>query len=202
MSEGSGFFEEKSKVQEALRKITGRLRGLGIPYCVVGGLALFQRGYHRFTEDVDLLVTKEGLRRIHAELEGLGYLPPVAGSRHLRDTELGVKIEFLTTGGFPGDGKPKPVAFPEPAAVSFDAGGVRYLNLDKLVELKLASGMTNPGRMKDLADVIELIKVLHLPGDFAEKLDPYVHAKFAELWRSAHWDESDGPSTASEALSS
>ena len=48
------------------------------------------------------------------------------------------------SGGFPGDGKPKPVAFPDPAGASVDIGGIRYLSLEKLVELKLASGMTNP----------------------------------------------------------
>jgi hypothetical protein len=185
MSEGSGFFEGKSKVQETLRRITERLISLGIPYSVVGGLALFQHGHRRFTEDVDLLVTKEGLKRIHAELEGLGYVPPFAGSKHLRDTTSGVKVEFLTTGEFPGDGKPKPVAFPDPILASLDVDGVRYLNLDKLIELKLASGMTNAGRLKDLSDVVELIKILNLPRDYADKLDPYVRAKFQELWQSA-----------------
>jgi hypothetical protein len=51
--------------------------------------------------------------------------------------------------------------------------------------LKLASGMTNPGRIKDLGDVIELIKILDIPHDFAKKLNPYVGAKFDELWQSA-----------------
>src|SRR4051795_1000170 len=70
LSEGSRHFEEKSAVFEALRKITGRLKGLGIPYAVVGGMALFKHGLRRFTEDVDILVTKEGLRKIHEQLEG------------------------------------------------------------------------------------------------------------------------------------
>jgi hypothetical protein len=53
------------------------------------------------------------------------------------------------------------------------------------VELKLASGMTNAGRLKDLADVMELIKVLNLPADFSEQLHPYVRPKFQELWSEA-----------------
>jgi hypothetical protein len=48
--------------------------------------------------------------------------------------------------------------------------------------LKLASGMTNAGRIKDLGDVQELIKSLRLPRGFAERLNPYVRAKFVELW--------------------
>ena len=40
--------------------------------------------------------------------------------------------------------------------------GIKYLSLEKLMELKLASGLTNPNRLKDLADVQELIRVLRL----------------------------------------
>ena len=185
LSEGSRHFEEKSAVFDALRKITNRLNELGIPYAVVDSLALFQHGLRRFTEDVDILVTKDDLRRIHNELEGLGYLLPYANSKHLRDTELGVRIEFLTTGEYPGDGKAKPVSFPDPATVRFDSGGVYYANLPTLVELKLASGMTNVGRMKDLSDVLELIKILNLPASFADQLNSYVRTKYLELWNQA-----------------
>jgi hypothetical protein len=179
--EGSGHFEEKSAVFEALRKITRRLDAIGVGYAVVGGLALFQHGLRRFTEDVDILVTKEDLKVIHEKLEGLGYLPPYSRSKHLRDTELGVKIEFLTTGDYPGDGTEKPVSFPDPRAVSFESDGVNYITLPTLIELKLASGMTHAGRMKDLSDVLELTKILGLPASFAEQLNPFVREKYLEL---------------------
>jgi hypothetical protein len=182
LSEGSRHFEEKSAVFDALRKIAKRLEELEIPYAIAGGMALFQHGLRRFTEDVDILVTRDGLKKAHAKLEGLGYLPPHKRSRHLRDTDLGVRIEFLTTGEYPGDGKVKPVAFPDPSSVSIDRDGVRYLNLPTLIELKLASGMTNPGRLKDLSDVLELIKILNLPANYSEQLNPYVREKFSELW--------------------
>lgn len=185
MTEGSRHFEENSAVFKALHNITRRLKALGIPYAVVGGMALFQHGLRRFTEDVDILVTKEDLKTIHEKLEGLGYLPPFTNSKHLRDTEQGVKIEFLTTGDYPGDGKKKPVVFPDPRAVSFESDGISYLSLPKLVELKLASGMTNAGRLKDLSDVLELIKVLDLPLDFANQVDPFVRDKYKELWKQA-----------------
>lgn len=182
MDEGSLFFEGKGRVHQALRKIVKRLEGLGIPYAVVGGMALVHHGYRRFTDDVDILINREDLQRLHREVEGLGYLPPFAGSKQLRDTELSVKIEFLTTGEFPGDGKPKPVAFPEPAAVSEEDDGIRYIQLAALMTLKLASGMTNSGRLKDLADVQELIKLKKLPRDFSNDLPEYVRPKFLEIW--------------------
>ncbi len=77
---------------------------------------LFKHGLRRFTEDVDILVTRESLKQIHEALDGLGYLQVYRHGKHLRDTELGVKIEFLTTGDYPGDGKKKPVAFSRPGA--------------------------------------------------------------------------------------
>jgi hypothetical protein len=186
LSEGSRHFEERSAVQDTLRRITQRLNEVGIAYAVSGAMALFHHGVRRFTEDIDLLVTPEGLKSIHEKLVGLGYLPTVQSGKNLRDTATGVRIDFIVTGDFPGDGKPKAVAFPDPAAQAIDVDGVRYLNLQTLIELKLASGMTNPARLRDLSDVLELIRVLSLPVEFADThLNPYVREKFRELHAAA-----------------
>jgi len=184
LQEGSMHFEEKSAVHLTLRKIAQRLAELKIPYAVAGGMALFFHGFRRFTEGVDILVTPEGLQQIRRDLEGLGYVPVFSGSRSLRDADSGVRIEFLVTGEFPGDGKPKPVAFPDPSEVSIEKDNVRWLSLASLVELKLASGITSPGRLRDLADVQELIRILGLPADLGQQLQPFVREKYAELWAS------------------
>jgi len=182
LEEGSLHFEEKSAVHLALRRIADRLAELEVPYAIAGGMALFYHGFRRFTEDVDILVTGDGLQRIQQALTGLGYLPLFEGSRNLRDAESGVRIEFVVTGEYPGDGKPKPVSFPDPAAAGVEHEGVRWLSLPHLVELKIASGMTSPGRLRDLADVQELIRALRLPPEFAQQLQPYVRDKYHELW--------------------
>ena len=186
LREGGMYFEQKSGLHLTLHRITQRLRELNVPYAVAGGMALFFHGFRRFTEDVDILVTPDGLQHLHQELEGLGYVPLFPGSKNLRDADSGVRIEFLVTGDYPGDGKPKPVAFPDPEQASVERDSIRWLNLPALVELKLASGMTAPGRLKDLADVQELIRLLHLPADFAEQLQPFVREKYGELWRDVH----------------
>jgi hypothetical protein len=151
IEEASRFFMKQGPVYESLRRIAAKLDELNIPYAVAGGMALVAHGYERTTVDVNVLVTAEGLKAIHLALEGLGYVPPFAGSKQLRDVETSVRIEFLVTGQYPGDGKPKPIAFPDPANVAVEIEGIKYLALVPLVELKLASGMTNPGRLKDLA---------------------------------------------------
>ena len=69
-----------SHIFKALHNIAHRLKTLGISYAVVDGMALFRLGFRRFTEDMDILVTKEDLKRIHEELEGLGYLSPFPNS--------------------------------------------------------------------------------------------------------------------------
>ena len=176
------FFMKDDPVHQTLRAITQRLAKLQIPYCVAGGMALVAHGYDRTTVDVDVIVTEEGLAAIHQNLEGQGYLPPFSNSKNLRDTTTQVRIEFLVTGRFPGDGKPKPVAFPDPSKEGIEIDGIRYVSLPSLLELKLASGMSAPHRLKDLADAQELIRVLKLPREFRDRLDPYVWEKFDELW--------------------
>ncbi len=59
------------------------------------------------------------------------------------------------------------------------------VRLETLLELKLASGMTTSHRPRDLDDVIQLIRANRLPLDFVERLNPYVAAKFRELWQAA-----------------
>jgi len=182
LSEGSAFFESRGKVHESLRRIVARLEELKIPYSLVGGMALFLHGYRRFTEDIDILVTRQGLREIHKKLDGLGYVRPFEKSKNLRDAESGVKIEFLVAGDYPGDGKPKEIAFPDPDAVSEVKDGIRILGIPTLIDLKIASGVSGQGRSKDLGDVEELIKLLHLPRELVDSLHSASREKFVEIW--------------------
>lgn len=176
-------FEKQSAVHKTLEKLARRLDELNIPYALSGAMAMFLHGYRRFTEDVDILVTPQDLTKIHEHLDGLGYVPVVKGGKNLRDTEYGVRVDFLKTGDFPGDGKPKPVSFPNPDACVQVIAGVRCMRLPTLIELKLASGMA-PDRLKDLADVQELVRALRLPRELAEQLNPYVRDHYLRLWNA------------------
>jgi hypothetical protein len=180
--EGLRYFMGSGSVNKTLARLASDLKRHDIDYAVMGAIALLAHGYRRFTEDIDLVMTRDGLEKFHRELIGLGYAPAFPQSKkRLRATEEGVTIDVMLAGEYPGDGKPKPVSVPDPAAASIEIDGIKFVTLEKLVELKLASGMTAPDRLKDLADVQELIKVLQLQSGFAERLDPYVRAKFLEL---------------------
>jgi hypothetical protein len=184
-AEGLRYFMGEGMLQGTLAQLSADLKQRGIDYMVTDAVALMAYGYPRFTEDIDLVLTKEGLEAFHQELIGLGYVPAFQGAKkRLRSTRDGVPIEVIVTGEYPGDGKPKPVSFPVPADASVEIDGVRVVTLEKLIELKLASGMTAPDRLKDLADVQELIKLRGLAADFAEKLNPYVREQFLKLHRA------------------
>jgi hypothetical protein len=175
------FFMGAADVQRAMHKLVAALDQLGIPYAIVGGMALNEYGYRRVTVDVDVLLTRDSLQRFKDHWLGRGYVERSPGTRGLRDTDLNVTINVLVTGDYPGDGQPKPVQFPDPAQVAIRDGGLALLPLAKLVELKLASGISAPQRMRDLSDVLELRKHAQLSCELAGALDPWVRAKYLEL---------------------
>ncbi len=182
-AEGQRYFMGQGSLNNTLVQLTVDLKKHGIDYMVIGAVALLAHGYPRFTEDIDLVLTPEGLEAFHRELIGLGYAPAFPGAKkRLRSTRDGVTIEVMTTGEYPGDGEPKPVSIPEPSAASTEIDGIQVVTFAKLIELKLASGMTASDRLKDLADVQELIKIRRLQPEFAEQVDPYVREKFLELY--------------------
>ena len=174
-------FEERSAVHKTLRDLTQALNELGVDYAVAGSMAMFVHGFRRFTEDVDVLVTREGLAKIHEALEGRGYTKPFAASKNLRDARTGVRIDFLISGQFPGDGKPGPVAFPEPHEASEIKEGIKVLTLSKWAELKLISGKL-PSRRRDWADIQDAIRTLSLPRSFSDLLEPTLRDAFNQLW--------------------
>lgn len=191
VQEAGRFFMGQAQVQKALERLAQELDRLGIPYAIVGAMALNEFGYQRTTADVDVLLTPAGLELFKGRLLGRGYVERFPGSRGLRDTEAGVDIDVVLTGGYPGDGKPKPVAFPDPAVAAERGARVALLPLPTLIELKLASGMTAPHRLRDLADVQELIRIQALPRSFSDRLHPYVRDRFLDLWQAVHDHQDD-----------
>ena len=65
--------------------------------------------------------------------------------------DTGVKIDFIISGQYPGDGKPGPIAFPVPREASIEQRRhARRYRFDKWIELKLASGQA-AARRRDWA---------------------------------------------------
>jgi len=181
--EASLYFMKQGDLYKAVQNLAKRLDEANIPYVLIGGLALAQHGFVRMTDDVDILMTSEGLKRFKEQTLGRGYVLAFRGAKKsFRDTNTGVRIEVITTGEYPGDGLPKSVVFPDPVTVAVNQDGFQVISLEKLIELKLASGMTAPHRRRDLADVQDLIRLLNLDETFREKLDLSVRDIYTQLW--------------------
>ena len=179
------FFMGQAEAQKALFKLTAILEAEGIPYAVIGAMALNEYGHRRATVDVDIILREVDLVGFKARHLGREYAERVPGTGKLLDTEYDVRVDVLSAGRFPGDGKPKPIAFPDPATTAVRGTGFALLPLPRFIELKLASGMSAPHRLHDLADVLDLVRSAGLRPELADELHPWVREKFKELWNAA-----------------
>src|SRR5688500_19102536 len=80
-AEGLRYFMGEGTLNKTLARLSSDLDERGIDYIVIGAVALLAHGYPRFTEDIDLVMTREGLERFHEELVGLGYVPSFPGAK-------------------------------------------------------------------------------------------------------------------------
>lgn len=169
----------------ALESLRRRLSLEGIPFGVIGALALRHYGYVRHTEDIDILLTPEGLEKVHARLVGQGLALRGPGLRKsLRETEHEVDIDVVTSGEHAGSSE-SPVVYPTPDSSAFvEVAGLRLPTLESLIEFKIASGVWGH-RTQDLADVQRLIRTNGLGEPFTERLPPPLREKFLDLLRES-----------------
>ena len=182
------FFMGQSEAQLALYRLTAILEAEGLPYAIIGAFALNEYGHRRVTVDVDLVMREQDLQTFKSRHLGKGYAER-AGTGKLIDTEHGVNVDVPSTGRFPGDDKPKPIAFPDPAITAVRGERFALLPMARFIELKLASGMVAAHRGKDLVDVQELIRSAALPRETVGELHPWVQEKFLELWQLAQAED-------------
>jgi hypothetical protein len=159
----------------------------GLPYAIIGAFALLEYGYRRVTVDVDLVMREDDLQEFKRRHLGRGYVERAPNTGKLLDTEFGVNVDVRSSGRFPGDDKPQPIAFPDPTKTAVRGARFSLLPMPLFIELKLASGMVAPHRGKDLVDVQKLIRSAHLSRQVSLALDPWVRDKFPELWELAQW---------------
>ena len=189
--------EGNDRVCLTAERLANEFSSRNIDYVFIGGIALRLHGYLRYSRDLNVVTTKDGHQKFRRELLGRGAWGLAGYDELSEDAKVvlsypeGATVSFHLSGEYPGDGKPKPVVFPNPSTASIEINGVNVATLEKLIELKLASGMTASGRVKDLGDVQEIIKVKHLARDFSESLNPYVRAKYLELWDGVEHDKSN-----------
>jgi hypothetical protein len=172
-------------IAAALESLRLRLAEEGIPFAVIGALALRSYGYVRHTEDISILTTPQGLDRIHARLVGRGLASRGPGLRKsLRETEHQVDVDVVTAGEHAGSPE-SPVEYPPPDSPAFiDLGGLRFPSLEALIEFKVASGVWGH-RAQDLADVQRLIRLNGLDEAFAGRIASPLRQTFLALLRES-----------------
>jgi hypothetical protein len=166
-----------SGLVESARDAVAVLAEHDIPHLIVGGLAVQEHGYARLTIDVDIVVPDvlEAVEFLTSSLTGPFYRVPKAEDR-VEDRRNGVKIDLLPAGRVLQRGCKIP--FPQPGKVTEQ---LQIVKLEELISLKLDSWANNPTRrLKDKADVVELIKYRNLPRDLA--VHPAVRALYTETW--------------------
>ena len=184
------FFMKQSPTHQAIERIGDRLDQMGIQYVILGGMAVNIHGHQRMTTDINLLLRREDLQRFKDQWVGRGWVEKFAGSKGMRDAVLNVPIDVIFPGEYPGDGLEKPIVFPEPSeSFILMTDGRPFISLPRLIEFKLASGMTAEHRPRDFDDVIQLIRRNHLASDYGDQLNPYVHEAWQKYWRLAQINE-------------
>lgn len=146
------------------------LASAGVPFKVVGGLAVIHHGYARTTEDIDLLVAAGSRESIDARLAACGFVRETP--HRLRHRPTGVAVHLLIA----GEPMPRPGAppYPSPQTLPSSPRDLGVVNLDALIRLKLLAG-----RHQDQADVVALLKGL----DERTYLDLEAALETAELRR-------------------
>ncbi len=169
------FHRGKDPAHLAMRRLVKRLEKARIVHAIMGGMAVYAHGYRRLTDDVDVLVTREGLEQFKKLHVPKNYEPVPGRSRRFVDRTNGVTLDFLLTGLYPGRGVPGPIAFPDPASVRGPIGNIYYIDLLTLIQLKLAAR-----RHQDFADVVNLISAHNLDESFLDRLHASVRQDFIE----------------------
>jgi hypothetical protein len=178
------FFQKRSPQHQTMRRLARRLQKAGIPYAIMGAMAVNAHGAERTTRDVDVLLTPEGLERFRQEFVGQTYEAVAGRPRRFTERQSGVTVDCLVTGRYPGSGKPGPVAFPDPTAASQEIEKIRVLTLPQLIQLKLAAR-----RHSDFGDVVFLINIKNLDESFLQQLHPSVHQDFIECLEEKRRDD-------------
>jgi hypothetical protein len=167
------FLQARDPLHKTMRRLATHLAKAKIPYAVVGGMAVYAQGYRRTSDDLDILMTREGLLMFRRLFVPRTYEPLSLRPRRLIDPVSGVAFDILVTGLFPGSGEPGPSVYPDPDTVSETIDRIRVVNLPTLIQLKLAAR-----RHQDLADVVNLIRVHNLKEGFVAKLHPALHPDY------------------------
>jgi len=140
---------DTAPVDEALPSLRKLLDAAGVPFKLVGGLAVVHHGYIRMTDDIDVLVDSRALAGLDEHLADHGFERP--SRTRLLHAKTGVVVDLLVEGDpRPRRGEPP---YPSPLEVAASPRDSQLIDLAPLMEFKLRAR-----RHQDIADVVALLK--------------------------------------------
>jgi len=148
-----------SRIRNVLNLITGNLKEEGIPYSIIGALALGVYGLPRFTADIDLLTEGRYWALISPIMKRLGYTCFQKTKSFAQfDSELGVygKIDFMFVSTLEGADILKSSIVMKDELL----GDHPVIQPTDYIILKLMAIANNPERFsKDEVDILEVLKL-------------------------------------------
>jgi hypothetical protein len=137
---------DPADLQNVVRQIRTALQAVPDAYgIIVGGLAVQELGYARWTEDVDVVVDTAHYRDVLDWLRDHGFV--LKADFTLQQNNSGVNLDLLCEGQTLKDSQ---LPVPNPAELGPNRG---FATLAGLTRMKL-----DTQRMKDMADIVELFK--------------------------------------------
>jgi hypothetical protein len=163
-------------LEDAVRTVRRIVRSIDGAYAsIIGGLAVQDLGYERWTDDADVIVDAAHYGEVLERLRQEGFL--ITSDFSLKHKLTGAKLDLLKEGSTLKDSR---FPLPHPSELGPNAD---FAALHGIIRLKLDSG----GRFKDLADIVELLKRDISKSDAVRKnLPPAFHEKYDELVAQAH----------------
>ncbi|MBX3251555.1 MAG: hypothetical protein KF901_30530 [Myxococcales bacterium] len=137
-------------LDDALPELRRLLAAAGVPYRLVGGVAVVHHGYVRATEDIDVLVPADALEALDAACEAHGF--ERATARRLRHRSTGVSVDLLVAGDAIPRGED---VYPDPTTLDVSETAPDVVGLTGLARLKLMGR-----RHQDDADLVALLQRL------------------------------------------
>jgi hypothetical protein len=170
-------------VRERACRAARALKQAGIPHVVVGGnavaawVARVDREAVRNTKDVDLLVPRQDLARIIAELETVGFIHQnVAGVDLFLDGPQG-SVRSAIHVLFAGEKVRPDYLLPAPEIGESEAGpDFPVPTLDALVRMKLTSF-----RLRDQVHLLDLLEVGLIDASWCDRFPPQLCARLRQL---------------------
>lgn len=142
-----------SRLGRQIAEVAAALDAAGVPFALIGGLALASHKVVRATQDVDLLVDADRAGEADAALAKLGYRC-IHGSEDAANYARGdERVDFLFAR--------RPIArrlLQSSTLLTTTLGELRVVSAEGLIGFKLQALVNDPQRTQDLEDIRALLR--------------------------------------------